>query len=381
MTNKQIVSLKAKSKRYRVCVYPNVYIYVGTNNSKTFYARIKNENNKDSVIKLNKFSVSYGVDDAISDYNKLISTLTESQKYKFKTLDELFWQFLKTKEKIIAHRTYERYINAFKLFDEIKHEKPHEIKTSAIIECIKADSTQEKPRRAFSLINQLYEFAICSGEDLHSPLARVRPSILLGKIENKNHPTFTKPQDLTRLFNVIKNSNTNQLYKYALVLQSLTALRTQNIRAMRWEWINFSDGVLAIPSEQMKTKKPFYLPLNSQALKILKSIKAFLGNSSEWVFPAINSTKINPYISDNTLRMILRRGGITNDEFTPHGFRAMFSTIANDNNYSSEIIELCLAHVVGGVKGVYDRSHKLEAKRELMQWWGDYLEKFIKDFL
>ena len=84
------------------------------------------------------------------------------------------------------------------------------------------------------------------------------------------------------------------------------------------------------------------------------------------MFPS-RTNKKEPYISDNTLRMILRRGGITNDEFTPHGFRAMFSTIANDNNYSSEIIELCLAHVVGGVKGVYDRSHKLDAKRELTQ--------------
>lgn len=379
LTNKQIQALKPKNKRYKVSVYNNIYIYVGTNGNKTFYYRY-NENGKDKIKKLNDFNISYGIEQAISDYKTLADSLASGIMNTSKTLDTLFNEFLVSKEKAVTDKTYKRYISTFRIFDILKNINIVDLKALQIIECLKSCDKQETSYRAFALINQLYEFAICNGDEVVSPLAKVKPSVLLGKKEVKNHATLTNDDDLKRLFNIIRTANSNPLYKYALILQSLTALRTQNIRAMRWEWVNFDDGVLAIPSEQMKMKKPFYLPLNSQALKILNTLKTIFKSDDEWVFPS-RTNKKDPYISDNTLRMILRRSGITNDEFTPHGFRAMFSTIANDNNYSSEIIELCLAHVVGGVRGVYDRSHKLEAKRELMQWWGDYLEKFIKDFL
>lgn len=380
MTNKQIQALKPKSKRYKIQVYNNIYIFVGTSGNKTFYYRY-NENGKDKIKKLNDFNISYGIEQAINDYTELSKTISNGLiNTTSKSLNDLFNEFLASKENAVTDKTYKRYISTFKIFESLKNNNLSDLKALQIIECLKSCDKRETSYRAFALINQLYEFAICNGDEVVSPLARVKPSVLLGKKEVKNHATLTSDDDLKRLFNAIMKANSNPLYKYALILQSLTALRTQNIRAMKWEWINFSDGVLAIPSEQMKTKKPFYLPLNSQALKILNTLKTIFKSDDEWVFPS-RTNKKEPYISDNTLRMLLRRGGITNDEFTPHGFRAMFSTIANDNNYSSEIIELCLAHVVGGVKGVYDRSHKLEAKRELMQWWGDYLEKFIKDFL
>lgn len=380
MTNKQIQALKLKDKRYKVSVYNNVYIYVGTNGSKTFYCRFI-DNGKDRIKKLGIFNVGYGIEQAINDYTELNKIISNGLiDIVSKSLNDLFNEFLASKERAVTDKTYKRYISTFKIFESLKTKSLNDLKALQIIECLKSCDKQETSYRAFALINQLYEFAICNGDELVSPLARVKPSVLLGKKEVKNHATLTSDDDLKRLFNVIMKANSNPLYKYALILQSLTALRTQNIRAMKWEWINFSDGVLAIPSEQMKTKKPFYLPLNSQALKILNTLKTIFKSDDEWVFPS-RTNKKEQYISDNTLRMLLRRGGITNDEFTPHGFRAMFSTIANDNNYSSEIIELCLAHTIGGVRGVYDRSHKLEAKRELMQWWGDYLEKFIKDFL
>ncbi|MBZ7994947.1 tyrosine-type recombinase/integrase [Campylobacter canadensis] len=380
MTNKQIQALKPKSKRYKVSVYNNIYIYVGTNGNKTFYYRY-NDNGKDKIKKLNNFNISYGIEQAINDYTKLAENISRGfTKTINKSLNDLFDEFLASKEKAVTDKTYKRYISTFRIFESLKNNNLSDLKALQIVECLKSCDKKEASYRAFTLINQLYEFAICNGDEVINPLAKVKPSVLLGKKDTKNYATLTNDDDLTRLFTIIRTANTNILYKYALILQSLTALRTQNIRAMRWEWINFNDGFLSIPSEQMKTKKPFYLPLNSQALKILNFMKATLKADEIFIFPS-RTNKKEPYISDNTLRIILRRGGITKDEFTPHGFRAMFSTIANDNNYSSEIIELCLAHTVGGVKGIYDRSHKLEAKRELMQWWGDYLEKYIKDFL
>ena len=74
--------------------------------------------------------------------------------------------------------------------------------------------------------------------------------------------------------------------------------------------------------------------------------------------------------------------GYAKDEFVPHGFRAMFSTIANEkaneedgHSYTSEVIEACLAHKEPNkVKEAYNRSSYKEAMRGLITWYADYLE-------
>ncbi len=81
-------------------------------------------------------------------------------------------------------------------------------------------------------------------------------------------------------------------------------------------------------------------------------------------------------LSDNTLNGALRRLGYSKEEFTAHGFRAMFSTIVNEKtNFKHEIIEACLAHSVGSnTSRAYNRADYLKQRKEVMQWWSDYLD-------
>ena len=59
---------------------------------------------------------------------------------------------------------------------------------------------------------------------------------------------------------------------------------------------------------------------------------------------------------------------------TVHGFRATFSTIANEAGFDGDIIEKALAHEQRNqVRAAYHRSEYLEQRRELMQWWADKL--------
>jgi hypothetical protein len=50
-------------------------------------------------------------------------------------------------------------------------------------------------------------------------------------------------------------------------------------------------------------------------------------------------------MSENTVRTALRRMGYTNDEMTPHGFRAMARTILVEQlDVNPDVIEAQLAH-------------------------------------
>ena len=59
---------------------------------------------------------------------------------------------------------------------------------------------------------------------------------------------------------------------------------------------------------------------------------------------------------------------------TVHGFRATFSTIANESNFNGDVIEKTLAHEERNrIRAAYHRSEYIEQRKELMQWWADLL--------
>lgn len=58
-----------------------------------------------------------------------------------------------------------------------------------------------------------------------------------------------------------------------------------------------------------------------------------------------------------------------------HGFRHEFSTIMNENEWPADAIEVQLAHANGGsVRGIYNHAQYLDKRREMMQWWADWLD-------
>ena len=81
-------------------------------------------------------------------------------------------------------------------------------------------------------------------------------------------------------------------------------------------------------------------------------------------------------LSENGVRTALRTLGFSNDEMTPHGFRAMARTILDEVlNYKIEWIEQQLAHAVRDANGrAYNRTAHLPQRKEMMQAWADYLD-------
>lgn len=82
-------------------------------------------------------------------------------------------------------------------------------------------------------------------------------------------------------------------------------------------------------------------------------------------------------MSDNTLISALSRMGYTKEEFVPHSFRAMFSTIAYENMNEHQCSGALLAHKeTNKVKEAYNRATYKQGMRNLINWY----EKFIKKF-
>jgi integrase len=69
--------------------------------------------------------------------------------------------------------------------------------------------------------------------------------------------------------------------------------------------------------------------------------------------------------------------GYAKEEMTVHGFRGIASTeLYESGKWSGDAIELQLAHVEGNsAKAAYSYAQRLGERREMLQWWADYLDK------
>ena len=78
-------------------------------------------------------------------------------------------------------------------------------------------------------------------------------------------------------------------------------------------------------------------------------------------------------MSDNTVNAALRRLGYEKTEITGHGFRAMASTLLNEQGFNPDAIERQLVHVARGVRAVYNYAEHLDERRRMMAAWADFL--------
>lgn len=69
--------------------------------------------------------------------------------------------------------------------------------------------------------------------------------------------------------------------------------------------------------------------------------------------------------------------GYTNDDITPHGFRAMASTMLNESGqWNLDAIERQFSHKDKNViRRSYNHAQHLTERREMLQLWANYLDK------
>jgi len=84
----------------------------------------------------------------------------------------------------------------------------------------------------------------------------------------------------------------------------------------------------------------------------------------------------NKPISENTFNQALRRMGFGPDEATSHGFRATFSTFANESGlWNPDAIEAyCARQDSNEVRRAYNRSAYWEERVRMADWWAKELQ-------
>ncbi len=224
--------------------------------------------------------------------------------------------------------------------------------------------------RLMQTCGQVFRYGIATGVCKRDVAADLRGALTP---HVKKHQSAVRPEEVPELLRQIDTygAKGDKQTMFALQLLALTFVRTNELIGAEWSEFDQATGLWIVPAARMKMGTEHIVPLSSQALAILEELKALAGKS-RYVFPGRNRDKP---MSNNTMLFALYRLGYKG-RMTGHGFRAVASTMLNEQGWRGDVIERQLAHCERDeVRGAYNRAEYLAERATMMQGWADYLDK------
>lgn len=245
-----------------------------------------------------------------------------------------------------------------------------EIEAPEILACLRAIESRgalEIAHRTAQRVAAVFRYAVLTGRAKYNPAADLRGAVATRKVEHmKALPVDELPAFLDKLDSYDGHVQT----ALALRLMVLTFVRTTELLGARWDEIDTKAAEWHIPAERMKMREPHTVPLATQTLALLEELRTVTG-SAPLLFPSRSS--LRKPMSTNTMLFAIYRMGY-HSRATTHGFRALASTVLNEQGWPPDVIERQLAHAERNkVRAAYNRAQYLPERHKMMQAWADYL--------
>ncbi|MCD1126599.1 tyrosine-type recombinase/integrase [Jinshanibacter sp. LJY008] len=343
-----------KEKKLAIGVYPNISL-AQARLLRDEARKLLSENTDPSQIKQNK---------------KLAHRITHVNT--FKTIaDE--WILSKERKWGVEHKKNTE--NRFKIYVYpcIGKRPITDITPMDVLTClrkIEVTGKLETLRKTRHACLQVFAYAIITGRAKFNPADYLTNA--LASPESENHLSLTIEQ-LPEFLQNLHQSKINPLMQLAVKLLLLTGLRSQEMRYGTWDEIDLNRATWTIPAERMKMRRPHLVPLCKQSIELLKIVKVLTNSiESPYIFPGYFDAQ-KPRARRAFNYCLLQLGWL--NRTTAHGFRHTMSTILHEQGYNTAWIELQLAHVDKNIiRGTYNHAQYLEQRREMLQWYADYLD-------
>lgn len=318
--------------------------------------------------------------------NRLKNAITEADQ---DTLTALTQEWIAIKTKAWVPATATRNIGALQnhILPTFGHRPFAKIKAKEWLDHfskMQATGIVEMTNRVLVLCRDILDFAVDSDRMEANPLARMHKRLDRHTSDSMKH---VSPSEVPQLAHDIRAYPTRE-GAIGLQLLMVLACRPGELLGAEWSEFDLDTALWTIPAKRMKRTKaekersgaaPYVRPLPTQAVALLRELH-YINGSFSFIFPGRGDTK-KPKSSTFFL-MALRRIGYENRQ-TAHGFRHIFSTAANEAiaaktiNFSPDVVEGCLAHFAGDVRGKYNLAQYVEPRRQLLQWWAAQVDAMV----
>ena len=398
LTAIQARNAKGKEKPYKLNDGKGLFLHIATSGKKTWRYRYELPPGKESTFVIGEYPVlslegaraervalremvKAGINPAEARRHEKQAVI-EAQEEAKKEVENSFeaialdWHWHQKDRWTAGHaeaviKCLQRY--AFESFGGLQVDRVTPPMVLEVIRDIEAKGSLEMASKTLQRIGAVFRFAIQTGRATYNPAADMRGALKAKKVE---HHKMISPDDLPEFLKALTAGDIHTTTKSGIQFTILTAARSGEVRGAIWKEIDLEKRLWSIPAERMKMRSPHTVPLSQQALAILNRMKIFHGDGG-LVFPGIHYPE-KP-LSENTMLYALYRIGY-HSQATMHGFRALFSTIANEAGFNPDAIERQLAHrEKNAVRAAYHRSEYMPERIKMMQWWADYLQKLERE--
>lgn len=372
LSDSVLTALEPEAKDYRERDTNNLYFRVRATGAKTWQFRYKS-NDKWAWLTLGNYPAITAVEarkKAIDLKIRVDRGLPIQEQNSKETFYSLFneWLIAKAnswteKTKIRNQRAIE--IHVLPLMGTRHYQDIAPIEWMNLFKTLENKGILEQLKRVRTGCRDIYNLAKVTGRINYNPIEGLEKYIQGTNNQNYNHVPIN---ELPTLITSIKSYKVPDT-RIGLLLLALLAVRPSELREAAWSEFDLKKALWTIPAERMKMRRPHLVPLPKQAITILKELHHYTGYYN---YILVGRSDSNQPKSDGAFLMALKRLGY-NGKQTAHGFRHIFSTVLNEHGFNKDHIEAQLAHVSGGVRGIYNKAQYLEQRRKLMQWYADYL--------
>lgn len=384
----KVRNLKSRDKAYKVSDFEGLFVLVKVNGSKLWQLKYRLDG------KERLFSIGVYPDVSLAQARKakeqaraLIAAGTDPSdakqeekhrriELKGQTFEKLGSAFLdKQLKEGKSKATLDKTEYHLKLANRDFGRKPiTEITAPMILKTLRkveVKGNYETAHRLRARIGSVFRYAVASGLAESDPTYALRDALI--RPTRVHRAAIIDPKSLGQLMREIAVFEGQATTRIGLQLLAILAQRPGEIRHAKWEEFDFAERVWSIPAAKMKMRRDHLVPLPEQALALLDELRRINGNG-EYLFPSLR-TWTRP-MSENTLNAALRRMGYSGEEMTAHGFRASFSTLANESGlWNPDAIERALAHVEKNeVRRAYARGEHWDERVRLADWWAGQLD-------
>ncbi|MCR6183400.1 tyrosine-type recombinase/integrase [Escherichia coli] len=383
LTIKQIDAAKPKDKPYRLLDSNGLYLYVPVTGKKVWQLRYKLDG-KEKVLTVGKYplmSLQEARDKAWLAKKDVSVGVDPVKAKKLSVKDNSFgsiYQEWYEHKKQVWSEVYSTELS--RMFQDdilplIGGMGIHEIEPMQILEVIRRfedRGAMERANKARRRCGEVFRYAIVTGRAKYNPAPDLADA--MKGYRKKNYPFL--PADQIPAFNkALAGFSGSIVSKIATQVLQYTVLRTKELRSMQWSNVDFETRTITIAEDVMKGRRPHIVPMSDQVVSLLEMLKPVTQPISSFVFAGRND-KTKP-ISENAVLLVIRQIGYEGLA-SGHGFRHQFSTIMNENEWPADAIEKQLAHAnSGSIRGIYNHAQYMDKRREMMQWWADWIDEKV----
>ena len=242
------------------------------------------------------------------------------------------------------------------------------------IEDIHKRDVLETATRILQHMNGVFRYAQAKG------LCRDNPALPARELlpRKKNAGRMPALLDFPSLGDVLRRAEASRISPSVRMAQRLiafTATRIANVVEAQWKEFHLDDEqpVWIIPRKKMKVTTrdiDHRVPLSPEIVSELRRWGETFGRRG-FLFPSPQGGK---HIGCESIEKVYRVTLGLSGKHCPHGWRSAFSTLARDNGFERDVVELALDHAHDNeVARAYDRGERFNERVKLYNWWGKQL--------